>query len=133
MFALLPVDSTLVEKGVAERVRLTASYERRRDDLLKQHDAVRATLNEQKEKVGIMMMNKASSSCARKSLSLIPQIKMMLEKDVSSQACVSSESCMNFFNILIPPTSVSSVSLSTDSTTGNTMHDVQASTNCFKT
>lgn len=45
------VDSTLVEKGVAERVRLTASYERRRDDLIKQHDSVRAKLNDQKEKV----------------------------------------------------------------------------------
>lgn len=45
------VDSTLVEKGVAERVRLTASYERRRDDLQKQHDAVRATLNDQRDKV----------------------------------------------------------------------------------
>lgn len=56
----------------------------------------------------------------------------MLDKDVNSQACVSSESCMNFFNALIPPTSVSSISLSTDTSTGN-MNDVQASTNCFKT
>lgn len=45
------VDSTLVEKGVAERVRLTASYERRRDDLQKQHDSVRGMLSDQKEKV----------------------------------------------------------------------------------
>lgn len=45
------VDSTLVEKGVAERVRLTANYEKRRDELQKQHDAVRITLVEQKEKV----------------------------------------------------------------------------------
>lgn len=45
------VDSTLVEKGVAERVRLTASFERRKDDLQKQHDSVRSTLNDQKEKV----------------------------------------------------------------------------------
>lgn len=61
------------------------------------------------------------------------QIKMMLEKDVGGQACVSSESCMNFFNILIPPTSMSSVSLSTDTSAANTMNDVQASTNCYKT
>lgn len=47
------VDSTLVEKGVAERVRLTASYERRRIDLDKQHDSVRSSLNDQKEKVSI--------------------------------------------------------------------------------
>lgn len=45
------VDSTLVEKGVAERVRLTASYERRRDELQKQHELVRTSLNDQKEKV----------------------------------------------------------------------------------
>lgn len=45
------VDSTLVEKGVAERVRLTASYERRCDDLKKQHETVRTTLNDQKDKV----------------------------------------------------------------------------------
>lgn len=45
------VASTVVEKGVAERVRLTANYEKRKDDLQKQHDAVRATLLEQKEKV----------------------------------------------------------------------------------
>lgn len=47
------VDSTLVEKGVAERVRLTASYERRSVDLQKQHELVRVTLNDQKEKVSI--------------------------------------------------------------------------------
>ncbi|CRK93620.1 CLUMA_CG007150, isoform A [Clunio marinus] len=103
------VDSTLVEKGVAERVRLTASYEKRRDDLQKQHDSVRTTLNDQKEK-----------------------IKSMLEKDVNNQVCISSESSMNFFNALIPPTSISSISLSTDASSGN-LNDVQASTNCFKT
>ena len=48
------VDSTLVEKGVAERVRLTASYERRRDELQKQHELMRATLNDQKGKVSRM-------------------------------------------------------------------------------
>lgn len=45
------VASTVVEKGVAERVRLTANFEKRKEDLQKQHDAVRATLVEQKEKV----------------------------------------------------------------------------------
>lgn len=47
----------------------------------------------------------------------------MLEKDVNSQACASSESTMNFFNALIPPTSTSSMSLSTEA------NDMQASTN----
>lgn len=45
------VDSTLVEKGVAERVRLTANYERRRDELQKQHEKMRTTLSDQKAKV----------------------------------------------------------------------------------
>lgn len=45
------VASTVVEKGVAERVRLTSNYEKRKEELQKQHDAVRATLHEQKEKV----------------------------------------------------------------------------------
>lgn len=45
------VASTVVEKGVAERVRLTANYAKRKEDLQKQHDAVRTTLHEQKEKV----------------------------------------------------------------------------------
>ncbi|XP_070504335.1 1-phosphatidylinositol 4,5-bisphosphate phosphodiesterase classes I and II [Chironomus tepperi] len=102
------VASTVVEKGVAERVRLTANYDKRRDDLQKQHDIVRATLLEQKEK-----------------------IKSILEKDVNSQACASTESIMNFFNALIPPTtSTSSVSLSTEATA--TTNDMQAGTNCFK-
>lgn len=45
------VASTVVEKGVAERVRLTANYEKKKDKLQKQHEAVRTTLQEQKEKV----------------------------------------------------------------------------------
>lgn len=45
------VDSILVEKGVAERVRLTVAYEKRRDDLQKQHEGVRANLIDQKAKV----------------------------------------------------------------------------------
>lgn len=45
------VASTVVEKGVAERVRLTANYEKRREELQRQHDTVRTTLQEQKEKV----------------------------------------------------------------------------------
>ena len=45
------VASTVVEKGVAERVRLTANFEKRKDELQKQHDSVQATLKEQREKV----------------------------------------------------------------------------------
>lgn len=48
------VASTVVEKGVAERVRLTDNYEKRREELQKQHDAVRTTLQDQKEKVNFL-------------------------------------------------------------------------------
>lgn len=51
------VDSTLVEKGVAERVRLTASYERRSDELQKQHDLVKSSLHDQKGKVSFENLN----------------------------------------------------------------------------
>lgn len=45
------VASSLVERGVAERVRLTQAYEKKRTDLQKQHDAVKAALTEHKNKV----------------------------------------------------------------------------------
>lgn len=45
------VASSLVERGVAERVRLTQAYEKKKTDLQKQHDAVKAQLNEHKDKV----------------------------------------------------------------------------------
>lgn len=48
----------------------------------------------------------------------------MLEKDVNSQGCVSYESCMNFFNALVPSSSISSASLSTEASNV----DQQAST-----
>lgn len=45
------VASSLVERGVAERVRLTQAYEKKKTDLQKQHDIVKTQLNEHKEKV----------------------------------------------------------------------------------
>lgn len=45
------VASSLVERGVAERVRLTQAYEKKRTDLQKQHDNVRAALAEHRNKV----------------------------------------------------------------------------------
>lgn len=45
------VASSLVERGVAERVRLAQSYEKRRDELQRQHDAVKAGLSDHKAKV----------------------------------------------------------------------------------
>lgn len=46
------VASSLVERGVTERVRLTKTYETKRDDLQRQHDAVKAALAEHRNKVG---------------------------------------------------------------------------------
>lgn len=45
------VASSLVERGVTERVRLTQAYEKKRDELQKQHDAVKSALLEHKSKV----------------------------------------------------------------------------------
>lgn len=45
------VASSLVERGVAERVRLTQAYEKKRTELQKQHDAVRTALQDHKTKV----------------------------------------------------------------------------------
>lgn len=45
------VASSLVERGVAERVRLTQAYEKKKTELQKQHDLVKNQLNEHKEKV----------------------------------------------------------------------------------
>lgn len=49
------VASSLVERGVAERVRLTQAYDKKKTELQKQHDAVKAQLDEHKEKVCIIV------------------------------------------------------------------------------
>lgn len=43
--------SSIVEKGVHERVRLTKVYEKRREELERQHEEVRLRLEERKNKV----------------------------------------------------------------------------------
>ncbi|KDR24186.1 hypothetical protein L798_07593, partial [Zootermopsis nevadensis] len=45
------VASSMVEKGVHERVRLTKIYEKRREELQRQHEEVRLSLEERKHKV----------------------------------------------------------------------------------
>lgn len=45
------VASSLVERGVAERVRLTQAYEKKKTELQKQHDTVKSQLNDHKDKV----------------------------------------------------------------------------------
>lgn len=45
------VASSLVERGVAERVRLTQAYEKKKTELQKQHDTVKSQLNDHRDKV----------------------------------------------------------------------------------
>lgn len=45
------VASSLVERGVAERVRLTQAYEKKKTELQKQHDIVKTQFNDHKAKV----------------------------------------------------------------------------------
>lgn len=79
------VDSTLVEKGVAERVRLTATYERKRDELQRQHDLVKQGLDDHRAKA-----------------------KAMLDKEAESHACIS-ETFLAHLNTSASTTSCSSV------------------------
>lgn len=46
------VDSAMIDKGVHERVRLSQLYDRKRDDLERQHELVRQSLEEERAKVG---------------------------------------------------------------------------------
>jgi len=47
------VASSVVERGVAERVRLKQTFDRRTDELQKQHDSVRNALADHRSKVYI--------------------------------------------------------------------------------
>ncbi|XP_055296336.1 1-phosphatidylinositol 4,5-bisphosphate phosphodiesterase classes I and II isoform X2 [Sitodiplosis mosellana] len=69
------VASSLVERGVAERVRLTQAYEKKKTELQKQHDIVKNQLNDHKEKA-----------------------KALLEKDCESRPCFSSEGFLVLFS-----------------------------------
>ncbi len=88
------VDSTLVEKGVAERVRLTTSHDKRKDELQKQHDAVKNSLSDQKAK-----------------------IKSLIEKEKSKESttCISSDNFLTLFNLIIPTSSISDNSIGNNS------------------
>lgn len=67
------VDSTLVEKGVAERVRLTAMYTRKQDELQRQHEAVKHGLEEHRAKVCILEQFLFSSRVTNEFLSHRPK------------------------------------------------------------
>lgn len=51
------VASSLVERGVAERVRLTQANEKKKTELQKQHDIVKAQFSEHKEKVTLRLLS----------------------------------------------------------------------------
>lgn len=44
----------MVERGVAERVRLKQTYDKRTDDLQKQHESVKNALTEHRNKVQLV-------------------------------------------------------------------------------
>ncbi|XP_055712184.1 1-phosphatidylinositol 4,5-bisphosphate phosphodiesterase classes I and II isoform X1 [Phlebotomus papatasi] len=69
------VASSLVGRGVTERVRLTQAFEKRRDELQRQHDAVRNALAEHRAKA-----------------------KAFLEKESESRSCISSDGFLVLFN-----------------------------------
>lgn len=47
------VASSLVERGVTERVRLTKTYENKRDELVRQHELIKNALSDHQSKVPI--------------------------------------------------------------------------------
>lgn len=65
--------SALVERGVAERVRVAQSYEAKRDDLVRQHELVRLALAEHKTKVTIIF----STICIEKFNKAVGSNKMI--------------------------------------------------------
>ncbi|XP_022223760.2 1-phosphatidylinositol 4,5-bisphosphate phosphodiesterase classes I and II isoform X7 [Drosophila obscura] len=69
------VASSVVERGVAERVRLKQTFDRRTDDLQKQHDSVRNALAEHRSKA-----------------------RQILDKDAESRSCVSNNGFLVLFH-----------------------------------
>lgn len=57
--------SALVERGVAERVKVAQSYEAKRDDLVRQHELVRLALAEHKTKAKVAMTKEFETRIAR--------------------------------------------------------------------
>ncbi|XP_016985627.1 1-phosphatidylinositol 4,5-bisphosphate phosphodiesterase classes I and II isoform X3 [Drosophila rhopaloa] len=69
------VASSVVERGVAERVRLKQTFDRRTDELQKQHDSVRNALTEHRSKA-----------------------RQILDKEAESRSCVSSNGFLVLFH-----------------------------------
>lgn len=97
------VDSTLVEKGVAERVRLTQMYEKKRDELQRQHEHVKTGLINHKAEVILITRSSFFSIIFNNTLSSF-QIKKILEREVDSNLCIS-EQFLSHFNLSISSSS----------------------------
>ncbi|KAH8412514.1 hypothetical protein KR009_002733 [Drosophila setifemur] len=69
------VASSVVERGVAERVRLKQTFDRRTDELQKQHDSVRNALADHRSKA-----------------------RQILDKDAESRSCVASNGFLVLFH-----------------------------------
>lgn len=70
------VASSLVERGVTERVRLSKAYENKRDELLKQHELVKTALNDHRSKVSnqiIMGVFESAKKFANSAILIFPQ------------------------------------------------------------
>uniref|UniRef100_A0A336MSW0 CSON006574 protein n=1 Tax=Culicoides sonorensis TaxID=179676 RepID=A0A336MSW0_CULSO len=94
------VDSTLVDKGVAERVRLTQAFEKRREELTRQHETVKNALKDFRTKA-----------------------KAILDKETDSGACILSDACLS--NLLLTTSNIQATTSQQDSTTSsanNTHH-----------
>lgn len=55
------VSSSIVEKGVNERVRLAQIYEKKTEELEKQHEEIRQNFNDLKNKVSIEIVSYKNS------------------------------------------------------------------------
>ncbi|XP_036222649.2 1-phosphatidylinositol 4,5-bisphosphate phosphodiesterase classes I and II isoform X2 [Bactrocera oleae] len=99
------VASSVVERGVAERVRLKQTYDKRTDDLQKQHEFVRNALTEHRNKA-----------------------RQILEKEAESRICVISNGFLVLFSSGgAASTSATSNNLTLNLNGGNTISPARSS------
>ncbi|XP_039949093.1 1-phosphatidylinositol 4,5-bisphosphate phosphodiesterase classes I and II isoform X2 [Bactrocera neohumeralis] len=99
------VASSVVERGVAERVRLKQTYDKRTDDLQKQHESVRNALTEHRNKA-----------------------RQILEKEAESRICTISNGFLVLFSSGgAASTSATSNNLTLNLNGGNTISPARSS------
>nr|XP_036222652.1 1-phosphatidylinositol 4,5-bisphosphate phosphodiesterase classes I and II isoform X4 [Bactrocera oleae] len=99
------VASSVVERGVAERVRLKQTYDKRTDDLQKQHESVRNALTEHRNKA-----------------------RQILEKEAESRICIISNGFLVLFSSGgAASTSATSNNLTLNLNGGNTISPARSS------